>query len=85
MEPPSPEPEKFLFGSKPTDLAHGSIVAVNLIALAVVQRKERTYEEDLEHQVEMLRAEVSSVRSDLEKYKNNDDCKSDTPKDELTF
>ncbi|MDT8301063.1 MAG: hypothetical protein RQ760_06220 [Sedimentisphaerales bacterium] len=50
-----------------------------------VERKERTYEEDLEHQVEMLREEVCSVRSDLEKYKNKDDCKSDTAKDELTF
>lgn len=50
-----------------------------------VPRKERTYEEDLEHQVEMLREEVCSVRSDLEKYKNKDDCKYDTPKDELTF
>jgi len=51
----------------------------------VVQKKERIYEEDLAHQVEMLREEVCSVRSDLEKYKNNNDCKYDTPKDELTF
>ena len=51
----------------------------------VVERKERTREEDLEHQVEMLREEVCSVRSDLEKFTNNDDCKYDTPKDELTF
>ena len=51
----------------------------------VVERKERTREEDLEHQVEMLREEVCSVRSDLEKFTNNEDCKYDTPKDELTF
>jgi len=50
-----------------------------------VPRKERAYEEDLEHQVEMLREEVCSVRSDLEKYKNKDDGKYNTPKDEFSF
>jgi hypothetical protein len=51
----------------------------------VVERKEKTREEELVQQVEMLREEVCSVRSDLEKFKNNDDCNYDTPKDELTF
>ena len=50
-----------------------------------VQRKERTREEDLEHQVEMLREEVCSVRADMKKFTKNEDCKYDTPKDELTF
>ncbi len=50
-----------------------------------VQRKERTREEDLEHQIEMLREEVCSVRADMEKLTKNDDCKYDTPKDELIF
>jgi hypothetical protein len=50
-----------------------------------VERKERTREEDLEHQVEMLREEVCSVRADIEKFTKNEDCKYDTPKDELTF
>jgi hypothetical protein len=50
-----------------------------------VERKERTREEDLEHQVEMLRDEVCSVRSDIEKLSQTEDCKYDTPKDELTF
>ena len=50
-----------------------------------VQRKERTREEDLERQVEMLRDEVCSVRTDMKKLTKNDDCKYDTPTDELTF
>ena len=50
-----------------------------------VQRKERTREEDLERQVEMLRDEVCSVRTDMKKLTKNDDCKFDTPTDELTF
>ncbi|MBL7146466.1 MAG: hypothetical protein ISS76_19660, partial [Phycisphaerae bacterium] len=50
-----------------------------------VDGKERTREEDLEHQVELLRDEVCSVRADIEKFTKNEDCKYDTPKDELTF
>lgn len=37
-----------------------------------VQRKERTREEDLERQVEMLREEVCGVRADMEKFTKND-------------
>jgi hypothetical protein len=44
-----------------------------------VQGKERTREEDLEQQVEMLREEVCSVRADIEKFATNDDCKYDIP------
>ena len=47
--------------------------------------KERTCEEDLERQVEMLRDEVCSVRTDIEKVTKNVDCKYDTPKDELVI
>ena len=50
-----------------------------------VEEKDRTREEDLEHQVEMLRDEVCSIRADIGKFTNNDNCKYDTPKDELTF
>ena len=50
-----------------------------------VEGKERTREEDLEQQVEMLRDEVCSVRADIDKFSTNEDCKYDTPKDELTF
>ena len=50
-----------------------------------VEGTERTREEDLEHQVEMLRDEVCSVRADIKKLAKNEDCKYDTPKDELTF
>ncbi len=50
-----------------------------------VQRKERTREEDLEHQIEMLREEVCSVRADMNKLTKNEDCEYDTPKDELMF
>jgi hypothetical protein len=44
-----------------------------------VEGKERTREEDLEQQVEMLREEVCSVRADIEKFSTNDDCKYDIP------
>lgn len=50
-----------------------------------VDGKERTREEDLEQQVEMLRDEVCSVRADIDKFSTNEDCKYDTPKDELTI
>jgi hypothetical protein len=44
-----------------------------------VQRKEMTREEDLEHQVDMLRKEVCSVRADLEKFSQTEDSKYDIP------
>jgi len=50
-----------------------------------VEGKERTREEDLEHQVDMLIDEVCSVRADIEKFSTIEDVKYDTPKDELTF
>ena len=37
-----------------------------------VEGTERTREEDLEHQVEMLRDEVCSVRADIKKFAKND-------------
>ncbi len=50
-----------------------------------VEEKERTREEELERQVEILRDEVCSVRADIEKVTKNEDCKYDTPKDELVI
>jgi hypothetical protein len=50
-----------------------------------VVAKERTREEDLENQIEMLREEVCSVRADMKKLTKNDDCKYESPKDELIF
>jgi len=50
-----------------------------------VEGRERTREEDLERQVEMLRDEVCSVRADIEKLSTIEDCKVDSPKDEPTI
>lgn len=50
-----------------------------------VDGKERTREEDLEHQVEMLRDEVCSVRADIEKFSTIEDDKYDTSKDEFSI
>jgi len=50
-----------------------------------VEGKERTCEEELERQVEMLRDEVCSVRADIEKVTKNEELKYDTPKDELVI
>ena len=44
-----------------------------------VEAKERTREEELERQVEMLRDEVFSVRADIEKVAKNEDCQYDSP------
>lgn len=50
-----------------------------------IEGKARTREEELEHQVEMLRDEVCSVRADIEKLSTNKDCKADSPKDGRLF
>jgi hypothetical protein len=47
--------------------------------------KERTREKELEHQVDMLREEVCSVRADIEKLTTIEDPKVDSPKDELAI
>ena len=47
-----------------------------------VDANEKINEEELEHQLETLREEVCSVRSDIEKLSTIEDCKYDIPKDE---
>jgi hypothetical protein len=46
-----------------------------------VEGKERIREEELEHQVELLRDEVCSVRAAIEKLSTIEICKADSPKD----
>ena len=50
-----------------------------------VEGKERTREEELEQQVDIRRDEVSSVHTGIEKFTKDEDCKYDTPKDELVI
>ena len=45
-----------------------------------VEGKERTREEELEHQIEVLREEVCSIRADIEKLSTIDDSKVDSQK-----
>lgn len=50
-----------------------------------VEGRGRTREEELEHQVEMLKDEVCSVRKDIEKLSTIEDGKVNSPKDELAI
>lgn len=46
-----------------------------------IEGKARTREEELEHQVGMLRDEVCSVRAAIKKLSTIEDCKADSPKE----